>query len=240
MNGVPQVMPETARQPKRRWRIGLLLWFVLQWVLIPVELVLTVVWIPLRTVMDVAEEKDWFLLGWARMLLRPLHRFVGPARFVREWTDDQRRWEARLAEICRTAAAAFAGGPGRKYAFRGWANLRWGVGFESFEVRGRDYRGARPEPVLAIAAQHGLYVFFHQYSSDFLLSPVPLEGPGKPVEGWQAEGRQASGQQPVGQPAYGQHQPGQYPVGQHQPGQHQPGQHQPGQYPPGQYPAAYR
>ncbi|MFE1320155.1 hypothetical protein [Kitasatospora phosalacinea] len=250
MHGAPQVMPETARPVKRRWRPGLLLWFVLQWVLIPAELLLTVVvWLPFRTVYEIEElgkGRDWFMLGWVRLLVRPLHRFVGPARFAREWTNDQRRWDARLAEICRTAAEAFARGPGRRYAFRGWANLRWGNGTTDFLVRGRDYRGARPEPVLAIAAQHGLYVFFHEYSSDFLLSTTPVERPHEQQAPGQqqAPAQQAPGQYPpnsYGQPGpYGQ--PGQQAPGQYPPNSYgQPGPYgQPGQQPPpGQYPASY-
>ncbi|WP_285738787.1 hypothetical protein [Kitasatospora phosalacinea] len=240
------MIPEPVAPVKRRWRLGLLLWFVLQWVLIPAELVLTlVVWIPFRTVYELNEignGRDWFLLGWLRLLLRPLHRFVGPTRFVREWTNDQRRWEARLAEICRTAAEAFARGPGRKYAFRGWANLRWGVGTTNFEVREKDYRGARPGPVLAVAAQYGLYVHFHEYSGGFLLSPTPVErqAPGQQAPGQQAPGQQAPGQQAPGQYPAGQYQPGQYPAGQQALGQYPAGQQAPGQYPPGQYPTTYR
>ncbi|MFB7945233.1 hypothetical protein ACFC6L_09950 [Kitasatospora phosalacinea] len=85
------------------------------------------------------------MLGWVRLLVRPPHRFVGPAGFARERTDDQR------------------------------------------------HRGARPEPVFAIAAQHGLYFFFHGCSSDFLLSTTPVER----LFGHQAPGRQVPGQYPA-------------------------------------------
>ncbi|MFD0565603.1 hypothetical protein ACFQ2M_29225 [Kitasatospora saccharophila] len=242
MNGVPQVTSTTPRQMKRRSRFGLLLWSVLQWVLIPAELAITlVVWIPFRTVFyelnEIGEGRGWFLLGWVQLLVRPLRRFVGPTRFVREWTNDQRRWEARLAEICRTAAGAFARGPGRWYAFRGWAYLRWGVGTQNFQVLGKDYRGALPEPAVGIAAQYGLHVFFYDGSSDFVLSTKRIERPGQ-----QAEGQQVPGQYPAGQQAPGPYSPGPYPSGQQAPGPYSPGpypsgQQAPGPYSPGPYPS---
>ncbi|MFD8482709.1 hypothetical protein [Kitasatospora sp. NPDC059673] len=152
MYGTPPLTPSAGR----RSRIGLVLWCAVQWVVIPVDVLTRLVWMPLTVLAETVDSVEWLERGWRRTLVRPLSRFVGPARLAREWGEDQRRWDARMAEICGVAAAAYARGSNAKYALRGWADMRWGYGTRSFLMTPKDYRGAHPERIRAIAAQHGL------------------------------------------------------------------------------------
>ncbi|MGW4383462.1 hypothetical protein [Kitasatospora sp. NPDC004531] len=152
MYGTPPLTPSAGR----RSRLGLLLWFAVQWVVIPVDLLTRLLYVPVLVVIEVVTDLEWPDRGWLRMLLRPVTRFVGPARLVREWGEDQRLWDARMRSICRSAAAAYARRPAGKRQLDGWAGLRWGDDMFTFVLSPKDYRGARPERIHAIAAEHGL------------------------------------------------------------------------------------
>ncbi|MFG2698731.1 hypothetical protein [Kitasatospora sp. NPDC048407] len=159
MYGTPPLTYGTAPltpSAGRRSRIGLVLWFAVQWVLVPLDLMARLLYVPVFVVIEVATDLEWPDRGWLRMLLRPLTRFVGPVRLVREWGDGERLWDARMAAICRTAAAAYARRPAGKQELDGWAGLRWGSEMSAFLLSPKDYRGVRPERIHAIAAEHGL------------------------------------------------------------------------------------
>ncbi|MFG2822004.1 hypothetical protein ACGFX4_21570 [Kitasatospora sp. NPDC048365] len=138
-----------------RSRIGLILWFLLQWLLVPLDLLLRLVAVPFIAASDLLTDGA-FDAEVLRVLFKPLTRWVGPARFAREWGTDQRRWDRHMNRLCDIALRAHRrhqqGGTG----FRGWTYLRYGSQGNTLLISPKDYRGLTAERIHTIAGARGL------------------------------------------------------------------------------------
>lgn len=138
-----------------RSRVGLLAWFAAQWIVIPVELVLRLVW----------NAALFFGDGVPEDVVRgmdPLARFIGPQRLALEWSRNPARWERHLQRLLARLAVELRDGdfslatrirhrPRVVPVKREPARVAHAV-----LLSVRDYRGAAPGAVARIAAREGL------------------------------------------------------------------------------------
>ncbi|GAA2258675.1 MULTISPECIES: hypothetical protein [Kitasatospora] len=134
-----------------RSRLGLLLWLPVQVVWVPVDTLLRLLVMPfleLSSFLTDGERPDAESLRFA---LRPLTRWVGPVRLVREWGTDPARRDAHMNRLCSAALRAY--GPN---GLRRWSTWRYGVLGDAVVISPKDYRGLTAERIHAIAASRGL------------------------------------------------------------------------------------
>ncbi|MEV4616317.1 hypothetical protein AB0K43_27545 [Kitasatospora sp. NPDC049258] len=140
----------------RRSRIGLLAWFVLQWVWVPVDLLARLLIVPCLVLSEVLSDGQRPDREWLRFLARPATRWVGPVRFVREWGPAQGLWDAHLNRLCDTALRVYERQSRGAVGVRGWAFIRHGAEGRALLISPKDYRGLSGERIQAIAAGRGL------------------------------------------------------------------------------------
>lgn len=139
------------RQARGRLRVGLLVWFLLQWVLVPVELSLRLVWWPVAALFG----DDWNAQG----LGKPLARVVWPSRFALLFSHSQDRWERHLGELIRRHAGKLQfvpGDQGEETAISGTqlvASARHGL-----MIPPREYGPLSADRIRRSAAAAGLWV----------------------------------------------------------------------------------
>lgn len=140
--------------PRPPARSGVLAWFVFQWLLIPIELVVRLVWNAAMFFGDGVNGAD---------MRDPLARFMTPARLSLALSRDASRWEehadrlfARLAGELRSGK--FAWGTSMRYPQEYVSRSSGGAEsrVKALAVDFREYRGAHYPAVQAAVARHGL------------------------------------------------------------------------------------
>ncbi|WP_354642588.1 hypothetical protein [Kitasatospora camelliae] len=155
-----------------RSKTGLIIWFVLQWIWVPLSFLGRLVILPFITASDLLTDGR-FDAEVLRVLFRPVTRWVGPARFAREWGTDPRRWDAHMNRLCDVALKAYQEQRQGAGSFHGWTYLRYGSEGNALLISPKDYRGLPPERIHAIASSRGLVA---RSGGPFGITLVPATG----------------------------------------------------------------
>ncbi|MGW7054537.1 hypothetical protein [Streptomyces sp. NPDC054888] len=149
------VLPEASADPvlPHPSRLGLMLWFVVQWVLIPVEFVARVVWLVALVLGD----------GTDDVYLRPLNalaRFLSPRKFLVRMSHRPAKHEAhlnrefsRLSQECRRQSFSL-----RTYIHHAvrLVGLSEGGSEKCVDLPPREYRGVPLSTLTRLASAHDL------------------------------------------------------------------------------------
>ncbi|MFJ8045326.1 hypothetical protein ACIRBX_32960 [Kitasatospora sp. NPDC096147] len=173
MYGAPPARPVLTPSAGQRSRTGLLLWCLAQWVLVPLDLLLRLFWVPVLAVVNAFDDLS-LDRGWLRSLVAPLTRWVGPGRLAREWGSGGPRWDAHMEHLCAVALRAYERQrtTGRR-DFAGWTYLRYGSEGNALLLSPKDYRGLSSERIHEIAAHRGLVA---RSSGPFGITLTPATG----------------------------------------------------------------
>lgn len=157
----------------RRSRLGLLAWAVLQWLWVPLDLLLRLLIVPFLVASEVLSDGQRPDREWLRFLARPLTRWVGPVRFAREWGPAPGLWDAHLNRLCDTALRVYERQARGTVGVRGWAFALHGAEGRALLISPKEYRGLSGERIQQIAAGRGLVA---RSAGPFGITLVPASG----------------------------------------------------------------
>ncbi|MEV5597326.1 hypothetical protein [Streptomyces sp. NPDC052496] len=135
---------EKGGGPAHLPRTWLLVWFVLQWLVVPVDLVLMVAYYVLAFLADAAgDHKPHFHYA--------VRHYVGPRRLAREWSRNPDRWEDHFRALLpklRAEAAKVSYPPGRQVEYPLRARIKYLI------THTRADHGAHPDIAFTVPVQH--------------------------------------------------------------------------------------
>ncbi|MEU4203432.1 hypothetical protein AB0B79_20265 [Streptomyces sp. NPDC039022] len=172
--------------PAHLSRIWLLVWFVLQWLVVPAKVALMVAYYVIAFLGDASgDNKPHFHFAF--------RDYLGPRRFAREWSRDPGRWEEHfraLLPTLREEATKFSVSPGGLVEHRVRARIKYmvrliraeggersGSGADvAFMVPVHHYRGCGPEAARRIARADGWRILAPGTSTGNGLAPKERHG----------------------------------------------------------------
>ncbi|GCD37158.1 hypothetical protein OEIGOIKO_04942 [Streptomyces chrestomyceticus JCM 4735] len=172
----------TGSGPAYLSRTWLLVWFVLQWPVLPCALVLLVVWYVCLFLANAVVETEPRLAYMA-----PL--YLGPKRLAREWNRDPDRWEDHFRALLpklRKEATRIKSSPGRRVEYPLSGRFKYQIRHipakhgkhpdVSFTVPPQHYRGCGPEAARRIARADGWRIIAPGSSTGNGLAPDDRHG----------------------------------------------------------------
>lgn len=174
MYGAPPQSVTLTPSAGQRSKLGLLFWCLAQWILIPLDFLTRLIYVPVIAVIEAVSDLSWPDPDWLRFLVRPVTRWVGPIRLAREWGSCGKRWDVHMNHLCEVAVRAYERQRNTgQQNFTGWTFLRYGAEGNALLLSPKDYRGLTSERIHAIAASRGLVA---RSGGPFGITLVPAVG----------------------------------------------------------------